>query len=233
MLGPVYPNQQLRAVGLETYFKGRVGFRTAAERIQRQFEDRLAHLFVPNATAGQALDLQPYQLRDEAGLEALGIAVNQASYVAFQYPGHDAFLTNAFELLPAALGELGVTHLERVAYRYENEIDFGRDEKGAVPIHLVLRSPKDSWWADDRLSEFSCSWTQLTNVGRLAIRTVVESQEEGSETLKISIASVVTPAGPVGDLRAFAMQAHDEARNWFEGAITEDFRRSIRGDSHE
>jgi len=230
MAGPEYPNQQLRAVGLEAYFRGRIGFRTAAAQTQRRVEKELPNLFVPNAKPDQALDLQFYQLRSATQSEALTIAVNQVGYVSFNYPGHVAFIDRALELLPEALSDLGVDRLERVIYRYENEIAMGRDDRGVLPVDKVLQVAAGAWWPGDQFAEISCSWTQLVDAGRLGVRVAAEGDQETGEKLLISVVSMVIPAGDVGDLRQFATQAHGVARTWFEGAITDDFRRYIKGD---
>jgi len=226
-----YANQQLRAVALEVYFKGRLGFREAAARVQQTFEKDLPHLFVPNAKPEQAIDLQPYQLRNDDSSQTLAFAINQVAYVSRAYPGHESFAARGLELIPPALDELKITELQRVIYRYENEITVGRDERGVIPLAKVLKVPALPWWAGDSLTEISTSWTQLAPHGRLAIQIAVEG-EAPMEKLLISIVSVVMPAGPASDLARFASRAHDAARTWFEAAITDDFRGYIKGESN-
>lgn len=233
MAGPKYSNQQLRAVSLEAYFRGRLGFRDGAARVQRKLEKELPHLYVPNAKPEVALDLQPYQLRNENSTESLAMAVNQVAYASFDYPGHESFLRRALTLMSTALAEIEVSNLERVINRYENEIALARDDKDIVPVHKVLRLPADRWWQPDSLTELTWSWTQHARRGQLAIRVAVEGEARVAEKLLISIVSVVMPAGPVTDLRRFAGEAHEAARAWFESAITDEFREYIEGEPDE
>jgi uncharacterized protein (TIGR04255 family) len=225
---PTYPNQQLRAVGLETFFKGRLGFREAGARVQQAVEKRLPHLYVPNAKPGQALDLQPYQLRNDGSTESLALAANQVTYVSYAYPGYDRFKTEALGLIRPALTEFGVDQLERVVYRYENEITINRDDdQETVHIDKILKVPSAPWWQGDALTEVTTAWTQRTPQGRLGIRIAVEG-EKPMENLLISIVSVVVPAGSVGDLEQFVSCAHEAASGWFEGVITDEFRTYIK-----
>lgn len=231
-MAPTYANQQLRSVSLETYFRGRLSYRDAAGRVQRRVEKELPHLFVPNSRPDAASDLQAYQLRSDNGEKTVALAVNQVTYVSRSYPGHEQFCRDALSFIPAALGDYGVEQLERVVYRYENEVAITRDEREVIPVNKVLKLSNLPWWRADDLTDVNCTWTQHTPHGRLGIRVAVEG-DGTAEKMLISIISMIIPGGPVGTLAHLARQAHDSARAWFEGAITDDFRAYIKGDSDE
>lgn len=229
MTAPTYKNQQLRAVSLETYFRGRLGFREAATRVQNAVDARLPNLYVPNSKPGQPIDLQPYQLRDDDSTESLALAANQVAYISHDYAGHGVFKTRAIGLIEPALKELGVQTLLRVIYRYENEIAITRDDREVIPLDKILKVPGRPWWQGDALTEISASWSQATMYGRLGIRIAVEPGQP-VEKLLVSIASVVIPAGPVTALETYVAQSHATASEWFEGAITDEFRAYIKGE---
>ncbi len=120
--GRRYPNQQLRAVSLEVFFRGRMATFSRFERVQERFKDELPDLFVPSAIPNEPSAMRPYHLRSADGQESLAIAVNQVALVSFDYPGHAKFLERVARTLPYVLKEFGVEDLARVLYRYENEL---------------------------------------------------------------------------------------------------------------
>ncbi len=160
MTGPKYPNQQLRSVSIETFFRGRLDAAARMGDVQREVEARLPDLFVPHVRHGEAVALRPYQLRDEEGTRSLALSFNQATFVAFEYPGHEAFIAEGLEMLRVTLGLMGVEELTRIAYRYDNAFDLPRSEGGAVSLSVggdvlsVPRSPEGAAQRAEPLEPF-------------------------------------------------------------------------------
>jgi uncharacterized protein (TIGR04255 family) len=216
-------------VSLETYFTGRFSALSALERIQRHVDAELPHLFVPNLQAGEALSLRPYQLRSEDKSESLAVAINQATYVSFAYPGSDGFLARALPLLSMALSEASVPTLDRVVYRYENVVGLAGVD-GSIPIGRVLQSPLPSWsGADLGVIDLDLAWTRRAKHGHVAVR--VSAGPAAPMVLNVIIASAVKPAGNAAELERFARLAHDEGQRMFEEMITPEFRATISDSS--
>lgn len=222
---PKYPNQQLSSVSLETFFSGQFTVLSRLEKVQARVKERLPLLFVPNAESGEALALRPYQLRDVAGVESLAIALNQVTYVSFVYPGYQTLAQTAVPLLAETLEILDVPELQRVAYRYENEIGLTRDEHEVLPLSSILKLDMPSWCGDD-FTAFELSWQKKWAKGQVGSHARVE-QVNGVEVLKLTVVAVVLPAGKTEDLRLLADCAHSEAVSCFESMITDEFRSYI------
>jgi hypothetical protein len=224
---PLYPNQQLRSVGLEACFRGHLSYPTRFGAVQDRFGERLGTLFVPTLVPGEAFGLRPYQLRSAAQKELLGIGLNRVIYVSFEYAGHDAFIGPALDLVGGALQLLSVPMLESVVYGYENEMIVRRDADGRIPIGGILKVVLPDGAAGDELTALDVSWTRQWQHGLVGTRVWVEDQEQWS-LLRWSISATVVPAGAPEDLPAFASRAHAEARGRFEALITDEFREFLR-----
>lgn len=232
MGGPRYPNQQLRSVSLETYFPGRFSVASGLERVQERYERDFPHVYVPNVQQGEPLTLRPHQLRSADGSESLAVSLNQATYISFAYPGATVFIARACRLLTTVLEECKVPDIDRVIYRYENEIGISPVE-GAIPVGKVLKLPLPEWSEASRgLVDLDVGWTRRSTHGQLALRAVSHRSNTGT-TLNITIASIVRPAGKVECLETFAQLAHDDASQCFEGMITDDYRKLISSVSSE
>lgn len=181
---------------------------------------------MPNVEHGEAAALRPYQLRDMLGLESLAIAVNQVSYVSFRYPGFDALKARALPMLEESLALLGVPSLNRVIYRYENEVGIQRDDKGALPLDRILRLELPGWCGGP-FTKLDLSLQRAFTKGSIAVHARVEDVG-GSEVLRVTVAAAIPAEGQsTGTLAAHAEAAHEEASATFEAMITEDFRSYI------
>jgi uncharacterized protein (TIGR04255 family) len=230
--GPKYPNQQLRSVSLETFFPGQFSVISRLESVQARVRERLPDLFVPTVNSNEPLALRPYQLRSTDGGESLAVAINQATFVSFDYPGYEAFSGTTVPLLVEVLGLLGINELSRVVYRYENEISIARDADGALPIQKILKLPPPPWCGTTILSEFDVRYEHAWK-NEPACRTGVHAraeQEDGGDVLRITAYALLTPAGATVDLKRYADRAHEVASLCFESMITDEFRQIISGE---
>lgn len=232
--GPKYPNQQLRSVSLETHFPGELSYFGQLGVIQEQVRDRLPNLFVPNIQPGEAVALRPFQFRDQ-DRAALAIAVNQATYVSYAYPGHSAFVAEANPILRAALESVGPTLLSRVTYRYENEVGLERDGAGCVGVGDIFPGIL--------LPALSVDLTRAVNLAvehawvegdRGGIRGVHARIEEGlaGPVLRVAVLASVE-AVQLDDFEPAVSKAHELAFNLFESLISDDFREFISNGSEE
>jgi uncharacterized protein (TIGR04255 family) len=224
----VYPNQQLRSVSLQCYFRGQFSVFAELAGLQRELARRFPDLFVPNAQPGQAPALQPYELRGES--EALRWAANQVAYVSYAYPGHEQFLAEALPLLSKALARFGIEGLERVAYVYDNEIGIAKGPDGGFALGTILdASTLPSWATAEAYQGFELNVTGRWPKGWKQTR--VSLQDGGAVgALRMQINTVVTPAGPAAALAAAADAAHAEASATFEAMISDAFRRYLSGE---
>lgn len=186
------------------------------------------NLFVPNVQPGEPLALRPYQLRSADHTESLAVALNQVTFVSFDYPGHVPFLARALELVVPALEDLGVSELSRVVYRYENEVALTRDEHRELPVDriLQLRTPDGSIGP---VQSINIEWNRCSPAGLIGAHIRTESSTPaGADLLKFSIHATAMPGGQRDVLGATVGGLHDTARGLFEAMIiTDDFRKFL------
>lgn len=232
--GPKYPNQQLRSVSIETFFPGRFAALVRADSIQSSVGKRLPNLFVPHAKEGEALALQPYQLRDNKQTRSLAVAANQVSYVAFDtYPGYPSFKGEALPLLSETLAICEVDTLSRVSYRYENEVFLQRTEFG-MPVDQILDLTQLPPWMPQKFHELRLAWSEQRKPMVLAFELAIEGDAgQPYGTLRFSIRALLDQPSLVADLDSTVDAVHDLALDAFEKMICEQFREHIMSPGDE
>lgn len=237
--GPKYPNQQLRSVSLETYFPGELRALSALGNIQDAVRETFPNLFVPHVQPGEAPALRPFQLRNADQSKSLAVAVNQATYVSFAYPGHTAFATEAVPILAIALNALKPSQLNRVVYRYENELGLSRDAEGSLGIERIFPAIIPRVFAEGPLagpcmavnSALEHVWQEHGRSGACGFHARAEGT--GITTvLKITVFGTVENCA-IADLDKAAAAAHRVGVGLFEALISTEFRDFISASSKE
>lgn len=224
MTGPRYPNQQLRSVSLETFFRGRLDAPARMGDVQRAFEDSLPNLFVPNVQPGEALALRPYQLRDAPPeTRSLALSFNQATFVAFEYPGYEEFRAEALDVLGKALELLGVEELTRVVYLYDNAIDIPVTKDGSLPLHLLLNLDFPDWLGSSGFAQLDLEWRRVWEHG-FVMGKLFQEEQDGRVTLRMLLRAVAEPAGAATNLPELVKATHARAFELFDSMITEHFK---------
>lgn len=238
---PKYPNQQLRSVSIETYFPGRLRALAALAEVQDAVGDSLTNLYVPHVQGGEAVALRPYQLRDDGQRRSLALSVNQATFISFQYPGFDAFCSEAVPILSRVLGIVRPPHLNRVVFRYENEVGVSRMPDGIAPVARIFpgvlaplcagTGPNGACTTLDSAQE--ARWRDGQEQGVRGFHARLE-ENHGSDVLRVSVYSAVeTEKRSLGDLMRCVEAAHTTAAAVFEQIISEDFRAFISAEPTE
>lgn len=236
--GPKYPNQQLQSVSLETFFAGTLAGFNALARIQEVVRAQFPDLYVPNVMAGEAMMLRPFQLRDKKGSRSLAIAINQVSFVAFQYPGFAAFRGESLPLIERCLAELAITELTRVVFRYENVLSIRREATGALSA-MTRAFPKvaPSMFEGRSLRQLDSSVDAAFDVkvggeaihGGEGFRVEVEPRVP-ADVLRLFVHASLENT-KVSGLKGTVDALHDRAYNIFEAVISDNFREFLkRGD---
>jgi uncharacterized protein (TIGR04255 family) len=229
-IGPKYPNQQLRSVSLEAYFPGELRALSAFGEIQDALRDKLPNLFVPNVQAGEAVALRPFQLRDADQTRSLALAVNQATFVSFAYPGYESFATDAVPAVSQALARLKPAKLNRVVYRYENELGLAREANGGLGIERIFPGVLPKVFVDGGLaspatvinaaSEHAWQAEGLEGARGFHART----EDVGASLIfKITVFGAVDDCS-VSDLERATAMAHRVGVDLFEALISPGFR---------
>lgn len=234
MSGPKYPNQQLRSVSLEAHFPGELGVYRVLGDVQAAVRDALPNVFVPNLQAGEAAALRPFQMRDVDQRRSLAIAVNQVAYVAFDYPGYEAFSAEALPIIAMALGHIRPSRLHRVTYRYENEVGVARDAEGWLQLEPAFPGVVAGILSGSPVRTINSAsehrWREGAFMGARGFHARIE-EERGVSVLKLSVfASVeavqMTPLEEAG-LKHAVDVAHRVGLELFEAIISPEFREFI------
>ena len=231
---PKYPNQQLRSVSIETYFPGRLRALSALGDVQDAVEDALPNLFVPNIQPGESVALRPYQLRDEEQKRSLAVSVNQVTYVSFDYPGFDAFSAEALPLVGAVLSAIKPKKLNRVVYRYENEVGIARESGGALPVDRIFPGILPRVFSNDgeigpcRSLDIGAEhhWKDGDAEGVRGFHAWLD-ESSGTPSLRVAVLGVVENCDGVTDLPRATKAAHRVSVGLFESLISDEYRRFI------
>jgi uncharacterized protein (TIGR04255 family) len=233
--GPKYPNQQLRSVSLETYFPGQLGTYAALGEIQAQVEKTLPNLFVPNFQPGEPAALRAFQMRDEAQTRSLAVAVNQVSFITFAYPGYDTFMEEALPVVSAALGCIKPSTVNRVIYRYENELGMNRDQAKGLAVDLTFPGivPPVFTGTPCRAvnAAYEHGWGTSVLHGARGFHARTE-EDRGATVFKVAVFGSVESC-EVGALEQAAAEAHRVGIELFEALISPGFRKFISSDGGE
>ncbi len=185
-------------------------------------------LFVPAAQPGISPALQPYQLRSESGDQVLSVAVNQVSYSTGSYPGFESFSKAAAERIGRALELFEVRRLERVVYRYENEVGVQKAEDGSIAMADVFDIGQAKWATGPLLNADVGITTQPSPGLQQIVRLRTEEVPTGA-VIRLTVAALVSPAGEATELSEIIAKAHASAVTCFEAIITDTFREYISG----
>jgi uncharacterized protein (TIGR04255 family) len=191
--------------------------------VQREFEDRLSNLFVPTVEPGEPLALRPYQLRDPTESRSLALSFNQATYVAFDYPGYEEFGAEAVRVLGRALELLRVEDLTRVVYFYDNAIDLPVEKGGKLPLHLLLNLDFPNWLGQDDFSQLHLEWRRLWERG-FVMGKVFQETSDGRVTLRMQLRAGAEPGGDAKELATQVEATHARACELFDSMVTDRFR---------
>ncbi len=233
--GPKYPNQQLRSVSLEAHFPGRLGVYARMGELQAAVEHELPNLYVPNIQPGEAAALRPFQLRDGKQRRSLAVAINQATYIAFEYPGHESFIAEAVAVLSRALGCIEVPKLNRVVYRYENEVGIARDTEGGLAIEPAFPGVIPAVFAGQPARALNAAFEHSWSTGAFrGVRGFHARFEEGAGAGVLGVSVFGTVEGcEASQLGACAAEAHRVGVDLFESLISPKFRDFISSDGKE
>jgi uncharacterized protein (TIGR04255 family) len=229
MSGPKYPNQQLRSVSLETHFPGQLGVYAVLGEVQAAVQATLPNLFVPNLQPGDPVALRPFQMRDPEQRRSLAVAVNQVTFVSFDYPGYDTFSAEALPVISAALGRIKPDKLNRVTYRYENEVGIARDAEGWLQLDPTFPGIVPAVFSGNLVRTVNSSsehrWQEGPFQGARGFHARIE-EERGVSVLKLNVFGSVEGT-EVGHLKEATNFAHRVGLDLFESLISENFRQFI------
>lgn len=224
MTGPKYPNQQLRSVSIETFFSGRLDALARMGEVQKLFAEDLPQLFVPQVHDGESAALRPYQLRDVDGDRSLALAMNQATYIAYRYPGFSQFREDALQFLGMSHRTLSVGDLSRVTFMYDNALDVPRASDGELPLHFLFNLDRmPSWLGNAGFSHLDVRWEKPGPTGSLQGHLFTEGAFD-QPTLRLVLRATAEPGGAVDKLDDLVSELHRQAVTTFESMVTDDFR---------
>jgi uncharacterized protein (TIGR04255 family) len=143
------------------------------------------------------------------------------------------FFQEAIPILSNSLTAIAPKKLNRVVYRYENEVGLGRDERGELPIHRLFPGIFPNVFTTGgqasgiKVINSSCeqSWE---DVGFKGVRGFqANTEDSGVQTVfRITIFGAVEDV-TVADLDKAVGSAHQVGESLFEDMISSEFREFI------
>jgi hypothetical protein len=129
-----------------------------------------------------------------------------------------------------ALDKLGVERLNRVVFRYENEVGIRREPDGALPLRRVFPNALPAVLGDGKChavnAMYEVRWEHDDVRGVRGLHARVE-QEGAAEVMRVAVFASVE-AVPVDHLPVAIEKAHGQAYGLFEALISNEFRDFIQ-----
>lgn len=201
------------------------------EKIRDEYPD----IYVPFAKEGHAFALQHYKFRNEEKSRTVSVALNSLGYSEPKYTGHKSFIEE-FSRLAELFAETypRIRHITRIGWRYINAMPFSR-EAGLVPLtRFVKLDVSLPFNVFNSTSALDFQWQGKCLNGDVSIKLAAASAMATAEqeALILDIDYGQTKDGMSwSDVRNVVEDARAKCRGIFEGLITDDYRKYLRGES--
>jgi uncharacterized protein (TIGR04255 family) len=231
----VYPNQPLSDVACEVRFKGEMQVECERYRFWDDIREAYPDILVPQIQTGQFVALQHYRFSDSSANRSVLVALNSIVFSERKYSGHKAFIaefTRLIGIFCRLYPKLG--NITRIGWRYINVLPFSREE-GLIPLGRFLKInmslPLDMF---KRTSNINLAWTGKRPDGDVIVRLsdVVQNNLPEQEAIILDIDFGCTrPEITWASVEGAISDARSSCREIFEGLITDDYRKYLRGES--
>ena len=230
-----YPRQPLTDVACEVRFKGDMAIECKRHLFWDEIREEYSDILVPFAKEGQAFALQHYKFRNVEKGRTVSVALNSLGYSESNYSGHKSFIAE-FSRLAGLFAKTypKIEHITRIGWRYINAMPFSR-EGGLVPISrfvkLDITFPGRIFQST---SVIDLNWQGRCLDGDVTIKFAAASAKAtaAQEALILDIDFGQTREGMSwADVPNIVEDARTKCRGIFEGLITDDYRKFLRGES--
>lgn len=233
-----YLNQPLQEVTSEIRFYGEPAVEGKRHEFFEDIRDKYPMVYVPGSVPDVAPQLQHYRFEKEDGTAGVQLAIHSLSYFQREYEGAPAYKEELFRIINIAHRKFNLNRFSRVGWRYINAIPFVR-ENSIIPLSRFFNPPPAFFMINS--NEFNnVNFVVSTKFEDFAILVKLDSgdgDKATKEILKFDIdvyknlkEDKDTSIDHIFDL---ITRSHLIGRNFFECAISDDYRDYLTGSVYE
>ena len=227
----IYKNAPL----VETIFEIKFSGEPAIECNRDKFYNKIRHLcpkvLVPKASEGIALALQPYAFESEDGNNGVKLSINTMAVYCRKYEGFGLFKKETMRVFSIFRELFKIQKLNRTGLRYINVIPFTR-VKNAVPIsdylNIEIRLPN---LISTNFKDLSVVFISETKGGTITTRVEpATSPDKSQEVIILDFDYAKAKDLDFGSIDKYLDESHKHTKVFFEGLITDNYKKVMCGE---
>lgn len=226
-----YPNQPLIDVAFEIRFLGDPAIECRRDEFFRLVRDNYPKVYVPKLQPGDAPALSLYHFKQDDERATIMTAINKLVYGTKKYPGFEPFKEEVLRIAGLFGRTFGVQKLTRTGLRYINAIPCVLKD-GILPLRDYLKVGFTiPTLATDNFN--SMSFVFSSTVGAGTIQTRIEhaiAEDKSQEAILLDFDYALQSDLTFDNIETYLEESHKVTKAMFEGMITDEYRRYIRGE---
>ena len=227
----IYKNAPLVETIFEIRFPGEPAIECNRDKFYKRVRNVYSKVLVPKASEGTALALQPYAFECEDGNNGIRLSINTVAVYCRKYKGFKPFKKETMRIFSILRELFKIQKLNRTGLRCINVIPFTR-VKNAVPINdylnIEIRLPK---LVSTDFKDLNIVFISKTKGG--AITTRIEpatSPDKSQEVIILDFDYAKSENLDFDCIESYIDESHEHTKRFFEGLITDDYRKVMRGE---
>lgn len=227
----IYKNDPLVETVFEIRFPGEPAIECNRDKFYEKIRNDYPGVLVPNFIQGVALATEPYRFERKDRTNGVMLSINKIAVYCKKYEGFKFFKKETMRIL-SIFGEFfKIKKLNRTGLRYINIIPFTR-EKNIIPIknylNIQIKLPKSMSTDFKNLSMIFVSQTEGGNITTRIEPVISENQTE--EAIMLDFDYAKEKDLNLDSIDAYLEESHKHTKDLFEGLITDNYRKVMRGE---
>lgn len=227
----IYENAPLVETVFEIRFPGEPSIECNRDKFYEKIRDVYAKVLVSSFQTGAIAAQPPYRFEREDGTSGVIMSINKMSFYCKKYEGFKLFKKETVRVFSIFRELFKVEKLKRTGLRYINIIPFTR-EKNVIPIKNYLNIQIDLTKSiSTDFKNFNMIFVSQTEGG--SITTHIEpviSEVQTEEAIMLDFDYAKENDLDFGSIEEYLEESHKHTKDLFEGLITDNYRKVMRGE---
>lgn len=226
-----YPNQPLIDVAFEVRFPGDPAVECRRDEFFRLVRDKYPKVYVPKLQPGDAPALALYHFKQDDDQATVMTAINKLAYSTKKYPGFEAFKAEVLRITAIFGATFKIGKLTRTGLRYVNAIPFVL-KAGSIPLREYLKVGfQIPLPATDSFKTLNFSFASQVGNGTINVRVEhMLAEDKSHEAILLDFDYAMQSDLTFDRIEAYLDESHSVTKQMFEGMITDEYRKYIRGE---
>lgn len=227
----IYENAPLIETVFEIRFPGEPSIECNRDKFYEKIRSDYSTVLVSSFQAGAIAAQPPNRFEREDGTSGVIMSINKISFYCKKYEGFSLFKKETMRIFSIFRELFKVEKLKRTGLRYINIIPFTR-EKNIIPIknylNIQIKLPKSMSTDFKNLSMIFVSQTEGGNITTRIEPVISENQTE--EAIMLDFDYAKEKDLNFDSIDAYLEESHKHTKDLFEGLITDNYRKVMRGE---